>query len=209
MHTPSEYVPAAKARLRDSLIPDCSEAMRHGDYVATVTRVGSPRRGERALTASEPAEEVRVLAAAADFPALTRGSAVYLGDTLRVVTRLTRDIVRTGYSVSLSEAFDKFPVAWFGVRREDGRARQLRFNLEVLMLDGESGTPIEDDTLAIRRAFTVYVSGETWPDVTPPREGDELTMAGGRRLVIQQVEYNKFPEYALAIATADVTVPRR
>ena len=62
MRKPSEYIPAAMAKLRRSLIPDCSEVLRHGGRSAEVTRVGAVSKGGDSVTDSDVNENVRVLA---------------------------------------------------------------------------------------------------------------------------------------------------
>ena len=180
MRKPSEYVAAAKVRLRDSLIPDCSEVMRHGERVATVTRIGSPSIGGEPIMGDEPAENCRVLALISDFPMLAKGEAVEFGDTLRVVTSCTADIVRTGYTVGLSAAFEKCPAAYSGTRREGRSSRQFRHPLNVLALEtpsvsfdyGEAAAP------SYAQSWIVCIAADSWPEVSPPQVSDAIQMHG-------------------------------
>lgn len=178
MRKPSEYVAAAKAHLRDSLIPDCSEVMRHGERTAKVTRIGSPSVGGEPLMGDEPAENCRVLAMASDFPTLARGEAVELGRTFRVVTSCTADIAGAGYTVGLSDAFEKCPAAYSGTRRESGRVRSLYFPISVLMLEtgaaesyGDAITPFAEKT------YTVALRRADWPEVSEPKVSDSFCVS--------------------------------
>ena len=175
MRKPNEYVAAAKAHLRDSLIPDCSEVMRHGERTAKVTRVGSPSAGGEPLMGDEPAENCRVLALAADFPELARGEAVELGRTFRVVLSCTADIAGAGYTVGLSDAFEKCPACYTGTRRESGQVRQIKHPLDVLIL--ETGTADNyADALAptCATAYTVAIRRDDWPETSEPDPSDQL-----------------------------------
>lgn len=178
MRKPSEYVAAAKARLRDSLIPDCSEVFRHGERTAKVTRIGSPSVGDEPLNGEDVAEAVRILAFVADFPELCKGEAVELGQTFRVVTSCKKDIAGAGYTVGLSAAFEKCPAAYSGTRRESGHVRQIKHPIDVLIL--ETGTADNyADALAptYATAYTVAVRRTDWPEVTDPEPSDALEVA--------------------------------
>ena len=178
MRKPSEYVAAAKAKLRGSILPDCSEVLRHGERTAKVTRIGSPYVGNDPLTGDDVAEAVRVLAFVADFPALCKGEAVELGQTFRVVTSCRMDIAGAGYTVGLSAAFEKCPATYSGTRREAGHVRQIKHPLDVLLL--ETGTADNyADALAptYAKAYTVAVRRVDWPEVTEPEPSDLLEVA--------------------------------
>lgn len=175
MRTPSEYIAAAKARLRDSLMSDCSEVMRHGEHVATVTRVGSPSIGDDPLTGDDPAENCRVLAMASDFPALARGEAVELGRTFRVVTSCHEDIAKVGLVVGLSDDFEKCPCAYGGTRREDGRVRTLEFPLGVLLLEtGADASYADGIAPAVEKTYTVAIRHGEWPETSDPEMSDTV-----------------------------------
>lgn len=179
MRKPSEYVAAAKAHLRDSLIPDCSEVMRHGERTAKVTRIGSPSVGGEPLMGDEPAENCRVLAMASDFPTLARGEAVELGQTFRVVTSCTADIAGAGYTVGLSDAFEKCPAAYSGTRRESGRVRSLHFPISALVLEvGAGGAYADGIAPAIESSYTVALRRADWPEVSEPEASDTLQLDG-------------------------------
>ena len=124
MHKPSEYLPRAVAGLRSRLMPDCSMVLCHAGRCATVTRVGSPSRGEDALTETEIGEDVRVLALSADYPTLTKGSLVELGGRWRIVTSARTDPAGATLSLGMSAELEKCRVAYrrpgtkIAVRRE-------------------------------------------------------------------------------------------
>ena len=187
MRKPSEYVAAAKARLRDSLIPDCSEVLRHGERAAKVTRIGSPSVGDDPLTGEDVAEAVHVLAFVADFPTLCKGAAVELEGTFRVVTSCRMDIAGAGYVVGLSAAFEKCPAAYSGTRRESGSVRRLKHPLDVLLL--ETGTADNyADALAptYATAYIVAVRRTDWPEVSDPEPSDTIEVApGGHPLALK------------------------
>lgn len=180
MRKPSEYVAAAKARLRGSLLPDCSEVLRHGERTAKVTRIGSPYVGNDPLTGDDVAEAVRVLAFVADFPALCKGEAVELGQTFRVVTSCRMDIAGAGYTVGLSAEFEKCPAAYSGSRRENGRVRQFRHPLDVLLLEtGRDASYIDGIAPAMETSYTVAVRRADWPEATGPDPSDAFEVAPG------------------------------
>lgn len=205
MRKPSEYVAAAKARLRDSLIPDCAETMRHGERSATVTRIGSPSIGDDPISGDDFAERVRVLAFVADFPTLRKGEAVKLGQTLHVVTSCKEDIAKAGYVVGLSDRLR--PAAYSFTHRVDGTLRTKAFPVMVLVDD--SGGTVEDVTLAgLGKVYKLFVIQKEWPEPTPPHAGAWFTLFDGTRLAVQKVE-RKMPNGFLIYATDDVTPARR
>jgi hypothetical protein len=175
MRKPSEYIAAAKAHLRDSLIPDCSEVMRHGERTAKVTRIGSPSIGGEPLMGDEPAESCRVLAMASDFPALARGEAVELGQTFRVVISCTSDIAGAGFKVGLSAAFERCPAVYSGTRRESGRVRSLHFPISALALEtGSVGEYADAPAPALESSYTVALRRADWPEASGPEVSDSL-----------------------------------
>lgn len=105
MRKPGEYASAAMAKLRGGPLSGCSEVLRHGGLSATVTRIGLARRGGAVTEAGVP-EKCRVLAHAADLPALKEGDAVELGNAIRVVTSCAAGPANALLAVGLSDAFD-------------------------------------------------------------------------------------------------------
>jgi len=185
MRKPSEYVAAAKAHLRDSLIPDCSEVMRHGERTAKVTRIGSPSVGGEPIMGDEPAENCRVLAMASDFPELSRGEAVELSKreasapSFHVVTSCTADIAGAGYTVGLSAPFEKCPAAYSGRRRESGRVRELYFPISALVLETGAGGGYADGIAPdMETTYTVAIRRADWPEVSDPEVSDTLRVDG-------------------------------
>ena len=205
MRKPSEYVAAAKARLRDSLIPDCAETMRHGERSATVTRIASPSIGDDPISGDDFAERVRVLAFVADFPMLRKGEAVMLGQTLHVVTSCKEDIAKAGYVVGLSDRLR--PAAYSFTHRVDGTLRTKSFPVMVLV-DDSGGTVDDVTTSAQGKMHKVLLVQDEWPEATPPHAGAAVTLYDGTRLAVQKVE-RRLPNGYIILATDDTTAPRR
>jgi len=173
MRTSSEYLPAAVKKLRSRLMPDCSELLRHAGRCATVTRVGSPSRGEDALTETEIGEDVRVLALSADYPTLTKGSLVELGGRWRIVTSARTDPAGATLSLGMSAELEKSRVAY---RRPGTKIAQT---LEVLSVESDVLEP-NGDALAptTSRRWFVAVPVEGWFEPTEPQVGDAIEMDG-------------------------------
>lgn len=173
MRKPSEYIPAAMAKLRRSLIPDCSEVLRHGGRSAEVTRVGSVSKGGDSVTDSDVNENVRVLADAADFPELAKGCLVTLSDTWRIVVSATTDPARASLVVGMSAALDTIRAAY----RRPGT--KIAFPVDVLAVEGDE---LEPDGNAYAPTFSrvwhVAVSADSWDEPTEPQVGDTLELDG-------------------------------
>lgn len=171
MRKPSEYLPAAVKGLRSRLMPDCSELLCHAGRSAVVTRVGSPSRGEDALTDSEVNEGVRLLALAIDFPELTKGSLVSLSGRWHIVTGARTDPAAATLSVGLSAALDD-------VRVEYSRpGTKIRFPLDALAVESDVIEPVSDAFApTTSRAWFVAVSADQWTEPTEPQVGDALTL---------------------------------
>ena len=172
MRKPSEYIAAAKAHLRDSLIPDCSEVMRHGERSATVTRVGTTSIGEDAISGTEVPEGVRVLAWAADFPGLGRGRLVSLDGEWRVVTGARTDPAGATLSLSLSASLAATKAAY---RRPGTKIAQT---VDALAVEGEVVEP-SGDALAPTPlcSWTVAVAEDGWPEPVAPQIGDMMELS--------------------------------
>ena len=187
MRTVSEYLPSALAGLRNRLMPDCSETLSHAGRSATVTRVGTFSRGEDTLTDADVVEDTSVLALAADFPELTKGSAVELGGSLRLVVSLKTDPAHAMMTVGLSAAFEKCPAAYRGKRRDGDKVRSVQHPLAVLFL--EVG-PVDNYSEAVAPtsaiAYRVAIRHRDWPEVTDPEVSDTIEAApGGRQFVLK------------------------
>ena len=178
MRTPNQYLAPAFARLQGGPLRDCSETMRWGERIGTVSRVGSPRRGEDAVLDSDIPEECRVLAPAVPFCGLARGDAVELGDTFRVVTSATDNITRSAFfTVGLSAAFDICRAAYTGTRRESGRVRTVRMPLDVLALEsGGMYESLDSVAPAAETTWTVAIRRADWPETTDPQISDSLSL---------------------------------
>lgn len=167
MRKPSEYLPAAMAGLRGRLMPDCSEVLVYCGRAATVTRVGSPSRGEDALAGSSIVEEMRVLASASDFPTLSKGNVVLLGNASRLVSSVRSDPAGVTLIVGLSPKTT--PVAFYG-ERKDGR--KIALTIECLIVEDSALTVADTAAPVHTRAFTVRLPRSAWPDAKPPEIGE-------------------------------------
>ena len=174
LRKPSEYLPAALAGLRRRLMPDSTLVLRHDGHSSAVTRVGSPARGEDAIAGGEVAEGIRVLASAADFPRLSRGSLVERSGAPRIVTSARSDPALATLSIGLSASLEKCRVSYSGTRRDGGAVHSLRFPLDVLAVETED-IPMESESAAAPfygQTWTLAVPKDIWPEVSPPRTGD-------------------------------------
>lgn len=187
MRKPSEYIAKALQGVRNRLMPDCSVVLRQGEHSATVTRVGTTQRGGDALMGEGINEGVRVLASAADFPGLAKGSAVELGDSFRVVVSASTDPAGAALSISLSAEFENHPATYRGTRREGEKARTFRIPLNVLLLDGGPASNF-DDAIAptCATSYTAAVRRTDWPESSDPELGDVMEVAlDGRPVVVK------------------------
>ena len=160
--------------------PEAVRTMYHGEDELGAVVQSSSRDFAEPVSDAAPEEAARYVANAADFPTLERGSAVELGDSLRVVVSMKTDPVGATFTVGLSAAFEKCPAAYSGTRREDGHVRQIKHPLDVLLL--ETGTADNyADALAptYATAYTVAVRRTDWPEVTEPEPSDVLEVAPG------------------------------
>lgn len=175
MRKPSEYLPAAVAGLRSRLMPDCSDTLVCDGRSASVTRVGSPSRGEDPLTDTDVQEGVRVLALASDFPGLSKGRLVSLGGRTRLVTSARTDPAGATLSIGLSAEMERCPAAY-------SRGRLFRYPLEVLALESAViPSPYEDAAApSYDQTWIVAIPAELWPDVTAPQVGDAVELSSER-----------------------------
>ena len=187
MRKPSEYLPAAVRGLRSRLMPDCSETLCHAGRSAVVTRVGSPSRGEDALTDSEVNEGVRLLALAIDFPELTKGSLVSLSGRRHIVTGARTDPAAATLSVGLSAALDDVRVAY------SRPGTKIRFPLDALAVESDVIEPVSDAFApTASRAWFVAVSADQWTEPTEPQVGDALTLDGANLRVASVAKRDGF-----------------
>ena len=158
--------------------PEAVRTMYHGEDETGDVVQSSSRDFAEPVSDAAPAEAARYVANAADFPTLERGSAVELGDSLRVVVSMKEDAVGATFTVGLSAEFEKCPAAYKGTRREDGKARTIRHPLDILIL--ESGTA-DNFTDAIAptyaTAYTAAIRRADWPEVTDPEPSDTIEVA--------------------------------
>lgn len=172
MCTPSEYVAAAIRGLRATSLAGNAARMSHGGRAAPVARVGSVQFGEDAISADAPAEAVRVLALAADFPLLAKGEPVELDGSLHVATSARRDASGASLTVGLSAAFGRFRAAY--ARRGSGPA----FPVPVLALEDAALPSAYADAAAPAsgQSWTVCVPAAEWPEPQPPQTGDGIRL---------------------------------
>lgn len=172
MLRPSEYVAAALRGLRATSLAGNAAPMAHGGRSGTVTRVGSVQFGEDAIAASAPAEAVRVLALAADFPGLRKGDPVELGGSLHAVTSARLDASGASLTVGLSAAFGRFRAAY--ARRGSGPA----FPVPALALEDAAPPSAYADAAAPAsgQSWTVCVPAAEWPEPQPPQTGDGIRL---------------------------------
>lgn len=158
--------------------PEAVRTMYHGEDETGAVVQSSSRDFAEAVTDAAPAEAARYVANAADFPTLEQGSAVELGESLRVVVSLKADPVGATFAVGLSAEFEKTPAAYSGTRREAAGVRQIRHPLDVLMLEnGTADTYANADAPSYARSYTVAIRREDWPEVTDPDPSDRLDAA--------------------------------
>ena len=161
--------------------------MRHGETEQGAVVQSSSRDFAEAVSDTAPAEAVRYVANAADFPTLDEGAAVELDESLRVVVSMKTDPVGATFTVGLSAEFEKCPAAYKGTRREAGRVLQIKHPLDVLLL--ENGTADNfSDALAptYATAYTVAVRRTDWPEVKDPEPSDTIEVApDGHPLILK------------------------
>lgn len=159
-------------------VPEAVRTMRHGETEQGAVVQSSSRDFAEVVSDAAPAEAARYVANAADFPTLEQGSAVELGESLRVVVSMKTDPVGATFTVGLSAEFEKCPAAYKGTRRENGKVRTIKHPLDVLLL--ENGTADNyADALAptYATAYTVAVRRTDWPEVSDPEPSDTIEVA--------------------------------
>ena len=172
MRSPAEYVAAALRGLRAGPLAGNAARMSHGGRSGTATRVGSVQFGEDPLAADAPAEAVRVLVLAADFPGLRRGDPVELDGSLHAATSARLDASGASLTVGLSAAFGRFRAAY--ARRGSGAA----FPVPALALEDAALPSAYADAAAPAsgQSWTVCVPAAEWPEPSPPHTGDEIRL---------------------------------
>lgn len=183
MRKPGEYIASALRGVMRSM-SDCSMTLTRGTNSATVTRAASVLSGEDSIGGDEPAEKLRVLAAASDFEDVTKGELVGLNDEQRIVTSVRTDCARVSCYIGLSDALSETTVAWSGARKTRG----ISFPLDVLAVDNGISTEPADE---YGSAYTVHswimcIPREAWPSAGEPEVGDTARMVrddGGFRVL--------------------------
>lgn len=158
--------------------PEAVRTMRHGEDESGQIVQSSSRDFAEAVSDSGPAEAARFVANAGDFPTLEQGSAVELGDSLRVVVSLKCDAVGATFTIGLSAEFEKCPAAYRGTRRENGRATTIRHPFDILMLEnGTADLPTDAYAPTYATAYTVAIRRADWPEVSDPEPSDTIEVA--------------------------------
>lgn len=172
-------------------MPDCSELLCHDGWSAVVTRVGTISRGEDSLNESEVAEDVRVLAVAADFPKLSKGRLVSLSGRWRIVTSARTDPAAATLSVGMSAELEKCRAAY---RRPGTKIAQP---VDVLAVEGQTVSYADADAAApsIVQTWLVCVADDRWQETTPPQTGDEIALADRRETFLRVASVTRHDGY--------------
>ena len=159
-------------------LPDATAEMRHGENERGVVLQTSGEEVAEAVSDSAPEEAARFCALRpADFKTLERGSAVEIGESLRVVTSLKRAVGGAHLSFGVSAAFDKCKAAYSGTRRESGAVRNIRHPLDVLALEsGGMYESLDSVAPAAETTWTVAIRRADWPETTDPQISDSLSL---------------------------------
>lgn len=171
MRTPSEYLSAAVANVRARLMPDCVSRLDCCGGSAEVTRAAATTREDGQLDGDSPAEAVRVLALAADFPAITAGEVALLDSTARIVTSVRVDCAGATSYVGLSRPLAEHKADWRGTRGTRGIHTPVKLLAEFNgraadIADGYAPTAVD--------SWTLCVPFDAWPEVESPQTGDEV-----------------------------------
>ena len=195
----SEYLPAALADLKSRLMPDCSEVLFFGGKSSTVTRVGTPKRGENTASDFEPIEAVRVLASFSDFPEMAKWATVTLCDAPRIVTSAKVDPSRSVLTIGMTDPLE--PVVW---TRDAAPHNSATFNAAIdergpSQNAGPTYEPVVADAV---KAF--ICGGEAW--AANIAIGDTLRRMNGETLTIQQIKRER-PFALILTCTTDMKPP--
>lgn len=194
MRKPSEYVPAALANLRRRSMSDCVETLRHGEASAEVVRVGSPARGEDAASDLRVLEHCRVLAFAADFPDITRGSTVVFRGSTRYVTAVKTNPTAKTLVVGLSVELE--PVVW----RRDAYPHTTGTFMAALHDGGPSQNAGNVYSPVVADAWTAFIAFDA-AEAERIVPGDTLTREDGTSLSVQQVRRDDPGGWILRLAS--------
>lgn len=164
----------AIASLHASL-PGASFQMRHGNYVGRVLATSSQELSGETLSADYPQEVRRVTGVRSDFPALTRGSTVRLGDEMRIVTSAKEDPLAASFSCGLSASMNEIVATYTRAGTAIWSAAHL-LAVESEVIDAAS----DNFAPTTARAWFVCVSSEEWYErKTEPQIGDTIKWDGG------------------------------
>lgn len=159
-------------------VPEAVRTMRHGETEQGAVVQSSSRDFAEPVSDAAPEEAARYVANAADFPTLEQGSAVELGESLRVVVSMKTDPVGATITVGLSAEFEKCPAAYKGTRREDVKARTIQHPLDILILEGGTADNFSDALApTYATAYTAAIRLADWPEVSDPEPSDTMEIA--------------------------------
>ena len=163
-------------------LPEMSAEMRHGTESGQVVRTSGHDFAET-VSESGPAEAVRYIANARDFPTLEKGAAVGLDGSLRVVVGMKSDPVGATYTIGLSDALDGLTAVYSGTRREDGKVQKFRHAIDLFAIREAAPPPELADSAALsgEQSYLACVAVDTWPETSPPQTGDAIEFTDTKR----------------------------
>lgn len=195
MLKPSEYVAAALRGLRATALAGNAAELTCGDASATVTRVAPVEVGEDDAPADEPAEEVRVLALAEDFPGIRKGCAAELDGEFRLVTSVRVDASGASLTVGMSAALGRHSAVYRGSGaetvglsgvRKGGAKVSTSFAAYVFREADE--TPLADSDVSTAVRGVSVIAPMEGLDGFVPQVGDALSIPDGTRWLVRRVE---------------------
>ena len=165
----------------DAIISSASDAthvMRHGEDEEGRVVQSSSRDFTDEVAGDAPAVASSVIANAAHFPTLERGSAVEIGGSLRVVVSLKEDAVGATFTAGLSAPFERTAATYSGRRRGATGARSLLLPIDVLYVENGVADGYSDASApAYALSYTLAVRADDWPDETAPETADSVEIA--------------------------------
>ena len=159
-----------------SAIPDAAVVMRHGDGErGSVVYTSAHDISTEPISADAPQEVRRVVGRRADFPTLSKGSTVVIGNEKHLIVSARLDAVGATITAGLSASMNEY-VATF--RRAGTPMRQ---SLRVLAVESETLDPWADNIAATTcRAWFVCISADEWTELKEPQIGDEFIFDNAR-----------------------------
>lgn len=163
-------------------IPDAVMTMTHGEFSGSVIRCSSNDIGAETASESGPVEKRRVIVSSSDFPGLTSGCFVTVGDESYLTTSASQDPVGATTKVGLSDALEAIFATYTGTRRVDGELRHVSVGIGLLGVRrdrvdsyGESVAPIESVE------WYVVLPKESWTETSSPHDSDQIVFYADRQ----------------------------